>query len=83
MNLPEYPNAKNTSEIYSEHNIKLTKKISSGLEVYTSVKNLFNYTQNNPLIAPDRPFSEDFATDHVFGPIQERRFQFGIKYEIK
>jgi len=83
MDLPEYPGAKNVSEVYTEQNVKLSKRLGSGVEIYGSVKNLFNYTQENPLIAPDRPFSDDFATDHVFGPIQERRFLLGIKYEMR
>lgn len=83
MDLPEYPNAKNTSEVYTEQNVKISKRLSESIEVYGSVKNIFNYTQENPLIAPDRPFSDDFATDHVFGPIQERRFLIGINFNLK
>jgi len=83
MDLPEYPDAKNTSEVYTEQNVKISKRLSGKVEIYGSVKNLFNYTQENPLIAPDRPFSNDFATDHVFGPIQERRFLVGIKFELQ
>ena len=83
MELPEYPGAKNVSEVYTEQNVKLTKRLGNGIEVYGSVKNLFNYTQENPIIAPDRPFSDDFATDHVFGPIQERRFLLGINFELQ
>ncbi|MGK7370573.1 MAG: TonB-dependent receptor [Candidatus Halalkalibacterium sp. M3_1C_030] len=83
MELPEYPNAKNVSEVYTEQNVKLTKRIGGGVEIYGAVKNLFNYTQENPLIAPERPFSDDFATDHVFGPIQERRFLIGINFELQ
>ncbi|MTI87177.1 MAG: TonB-dependent receptor [Balneolaceae bacterium] len=83
MELPEYPNAKSTSEVYTEQNVKITKRLADGLEIYGAVKNLLNYTQDNPLIAPDRPFSDDFATDHVYGPIQGRRFMLGIRYDIK
>lgn len=82
MKLPEYPNTRNRSTTYTEQNLKIAKDIIGGIELFGAVKNLFNYTQENPLIAPDRPFSEDFATDHVFGPIQERRFLLGIKYEM-
>ncbi|NGP75500.1 TonB-dependent receptor [Balneolaceae bacterium YR4-1] len=83
MELPEYPDAVNKSEIYTEQNVKVSKRLSENIEVYGSVKNIFNYTQENPLIAPDRPFSDDFATDHVFGPIQERRFLIGINFNLR
>lgn len=83
MKLPEYPSAKNVSEVYTEQNVKLSKQIGRSVEIYGSVKNLFNYTQENPLIAPNRPFSDDFATDHVFGPLQERRFLIGFSFEVQ
>lgn len=82
MDLPEYPGEKNRSTVFTEQNLKLTKILANGLELYSAVKNLFNYTQKNPLIAPDRPFSDDFATDHVYGPLQARRVLFGIRYEL-
>lgn len=83
MKLPEYPDAKNSSEVFTEQNIRLSKEMAERFEIFGAVKNLFNYTQDDPLIAPDRPFSEDFATDHVFGPIQQRRFLLGVKYQMR
>ncbi|HKL16496.1 MAG TPA: TonB-dependent receptor [Balneolaceae bacterium] len=82
MKLPEYPDAATVSRVYTEQNIKLTKRFIDGFEFYGAVKNLFNYTQDNPLIAPDRPFSDEFATDHVYGPLQGRRFMLGVKYQF-
>ena len=83
MDLPEYPGYSSRSERYTEHNLKLSKRISPGIELYGSVKNLLNYTQDNPIVAPERPFSEEFATDRVYGPLQSRRILLGIKYEVK
>lgn len=82
MKLPEYPGERTESETYTEQNIKVTKHIKHGIEVYASIQNIFNYTQEDPLIAPDRPFSDDFATDHVYGPIRGRYYLFGIQYTI-
>ncbi len=82
MKLPEYPNRDDISSVFSEHNLKLTKKLNSQLEIYVAGKNLFNYIQRDAIIAPDRPFSDDFATDYVFGPLQGRRLMGGIKYSI-
>lgn len=82
MHLPEYEGYSSQSIPYTEQNIKISKRISKGLKLYTSVKNLFNYTQKYPLVAPDRPFSDEFATDRVYGPLQTRRFLIGIRYEL-
>lgn len=83
MKLPEYDGYINKSEVFSEHNIKITYELSKNVSTYISVQNLGNYTQKNPLIAPDRPFSDDFATDHVYGPLQTRRFLLGIRYQLE
>ncbi|HEX6982415.1 MAG TPA: TonB-dependent receptor [Balneolaceae bacterium] len=82
MKLPEYEGYADQSELYTEQNLKIAKKLNRKLQIYMSVKNLFNYTQENPIIAPDRPFSNDFATDRVFGPMQGRRLLIGIRYEL-
>ncbi|MDX1618155.1 MAG: TonB-dependent receptor [Balneolaceae bacterium] len=83
MPLPEYEGYANRSEWFTEQNIKLSKQLSPGIQIYGSVKNLFNYTQDDPLIAPERPFSDEFATDHVYGPLQTRRLLLGIRYEMQ
>ncbi len=82
MRLPEYPNKDLYSNTFSEHNLKVTKIISENFEFFVSGKNLFNYVQRDAIIAADRPFSDDFATDYVYGPLQGRRFIAGIKYQI-
>lgn len=82
MHLPEYADAASRSEIFTEQNLNLSRPLFDKFELTTSIKNLFNYTQKNPIIAPDRPFSDDFATDHVFGPLQGRRFLIGLSYTL-
>ncbi|MFV1883133.1 MAG: TonB-dependent receptor [Balneola sp.] len=83
MRLPEYPGRDLHSNPFSEHNLKITKLFSDRFEFFVSGKNLFNYIQQEPIIASDRPFSDDFATDYVYGPLQGRRFMAGISYKLK
>lgn len=83
MRLPEYSGYRNKSPLFSEHNVRVSRKFGDKITGYLSAKNLGNYTQQNPIIAPDRPFSDDFATDHVYGPLQKRRFMVGFQYQIK
>lgn len=82
MKLPEYPDRNTSSKSFSEHNLKSTKIFSNSFEVFVSVKNIFNYIQAEPIIAADRPFSDDFATDYVYGPLQGRRFLIGVSYKF-
>lgn len=83
MHLPEYPGYSDRSKIYTEQNVKLSRPLGNGFEAYVSVKNLLNYTQHDPLVAPERPFSDEFATDRVYGPLQGRRLMTGIRYRLE
>lgn len=83
MKLPEYDGYINESPIFSEHNLKLSRPFGLSVSGYITAKNIENYTQENPIIAPDRPFSDDFATDHVYAPLQTRRFLLGIQIELE
>lgn len=83
MTLPDYPERSRISETFTEQNIKVSKAFKNGIQVFGSVKNLFDYTQPNPIIAAENPFSDEFATDYVFGPIQGRRILFGISFDLE
>ena len=60
MHLPVVPNdfrpAK--SPLYSIINFQLTKTWKNGFEIYTGVKNIFNFLPKNPLLHPDDPFDK-------------------------
>ncbi|MCG8373290.1 MAG: TonB-dependent receptor, partial [Balneolales bacterium] len=83
MKLPEYPDRSNYSPLFSEHNLKVTKVFQNNFEVFISGKNLLNYIQKDAIIAANAPFSEDFATDYVYGPLQGRRFVLGMKISFE
>ncbi len=83
--LPEYPEpfARPTeSPWYSLHNLKLSRTVAQHLDLYVSVKNIFDYTQPSPLIDPEHPFSEDFDTEYAYGPLQGRRYLFGLSWKL-
>nr|NIT56343.1 TonB-dependent receptor [Fodinibius sp.]NIV11302.1 TonB-dependent receptor [Fodinibius sp.]NIY24926.1 TonB-dependent receptor [Fodinibius sp.] len=83
MKLPVYEGYITKSPVFSEHNMKISREFSDRISAYLTVKNLGNYTQKNPIIAADKPFSDEFATDHVYGPLQTRRFLGGIQFKLK
>ncbi len=49
---------------------------------YAGVENLTDYTQDNPILSAEDPFSDDFDASVVWAPIIGRKFYIGIKYKI-
>lgn len=82
MALPEYPGYSNRSELFTEHNLKISYAVSKAVNVSVSVQNIGNYTQENAIVAPDRPFSDEFETDRVYGPLQTRRAVIGLTMDL-
>ena len=84
QNLPEFeaPFSRPTkSEWFTVQNIQLTKLFKQW-EIYSGIKNIFNYTQSSPLINPEDPYSDSFDTSYAYGPLQTRRFYLGLRYTI-
>ena len=67
---------------YSLQHVQITKRFKFPLEVFAGVKNILNYTQPSPLINPQNPYDPTFDTSYAFGPLQPRRYYFGIRYTI-
>lgn len=85
MHLPTYPeplSRPETSEWFSVQNIMGRTQLGHGISIQYGVRNLFNYTQNSPLIRPDAPFSGDFDTAYAYGPLQGRRYLLGMQWEL-
>lgn len=75
---PEYSHAQE-SKPYTMLMGQITKNYRAW-SFYVGGENLANYTQKNPIIAASDPFSKDFDSSQVWGPIYGRMFYFGIKY---
>ena len=78
---PEY-SRKGESEFYTIMHAQITKNWRR-LSVYLGAENLLNYTQSDPIIAADKPFSSDFDASGVWGPLAGRMFYAGLRYSIK
>lgn len=71
------------SEWFTIQNVQITKRFSKNqLEFFGGIKNLFNYTQDSPLIDPENPFGDSFDTAYAYGPLQVRRFFFGLRFNL-
>ena len=53
-----------------------------GFDIYVGGENLTNYTQPNPIISADSPFSHNFDASCVWGPIMGIKIYAGIRLTI-
>jgi len=62
-------------------NAQITK-VFGEFEVYIGGENLFNYKQDNPIIASDAPFSKHFDASIVWAPLFGRNTYIGFRHTI-
>lgn len=83
MRLPTYDppfERPDRSPTWSEHNLQATWRIGDGGAVYLGVRNMFDYVQPSALVHPRDPFSDDFDTAYVYGPLRGRSWVLGFRY---
>lgn len=66
------------SEAYSILNGQFSKNFKH-FEAYIGVENIFDFTQSNPIIAPQNPFGQYFDTSYIWGPTTGRNFYLGFR----
>ncbi|MDR1585374.1 MAG: TonB-dependent receptor [Prevotellaceae bacterium] len=57
-------------------------KNSKRFDVYLGVENMLDYKQQNPILNPDLPFSKDFDSSLIWGPLMGRKFYVGMRLRI-
>jgi outer membrane receptor for ferrienterochelin and colicins len=81
--VPEYGDKRSPfSPWFTLINAQLRKNFKTGVELYTGVKNIFNYIPPDPIFRPDDPFGVAFDPSYNFAPLQGRRAFFGIRYSL-
>jgi outer membrane receptor for ferrienterochelin and colicins len=70
------------SPSYTLHNVIGTVRRAGGLELYAGVRNLFGFTQPSPIVDAANPFSENFDTSWVYGPVHGRNIMAGVRYVL-
>jgi len=68
---------------YQLYNIHINKKFTDRFEFYFGGENLGNFTQENPIIDHENPFSDYFNASYIYGPTLGIRGYMGIKWTIK
>ena len=51
-------------------------------DIYVGCENILNYMQHHPIIAADKPFSPDFNSSVVWGPLMGRKFYIGARFNL-
>jgi len=81
-NPPEYQLAEQSPD-FVVINTQISKSWNENFEVYLGAENLFNYKQENPILAADKPFSPYFDASLIWGPVFGRNIYAGLRYKIK
>lgn len=69
------------SAIYPMLYAQVTRKFK-GLDVYIGGENLTNYTQKDPILNYDRPFSSNFNASMIWGPLMGTMVYAGIRLTL-
>lgn len=85
------PNTSSNPEIYQMQEYSPAFFLTNGqisknwkkLELYLGVENLFDFTQQNPIISVEDPSSEYFDASLIWGPIFGRKTYAGLRFFIK
>lgn len=67
---------------YALFNAHINYKITENFEVYVGGENLSNFTQADPIIDWENPFSEHFDATHIYAPIAGVMGYVGVRYSI-
>ncbi|MDD4848198.1 MAG: TonB-dependent receptor [Bacteroidales bacterium] len=77
-----YNNKNGKSEFYVMMHAQVTKNWRRWA-LYFGAENLLNYTQPNPIIAANQPYSDYFDASSVWGPLSGRMFYIGARYQLR
>lgn len=94
--LPTVPNdfRPGYSPWFTLANIQATKKISSRVELYAGIKNLFNFLPENPILRPFDPFDKSvndpvnnpngytFDPSYNYAPVQRIKLMTGFRFTL-
>jgi hypothetical protein len=64
-------------------NSQITYLFKKKWEFYLGGENLTNFRLDNPIVAADSPFSENFDASMVWGPVFGRMFYLGARFTLK
>ncbi len=78
--MPQFMGGEN-SPVYPMLYAQVTRKFKN-VEVYIGGENLTNYTQDYPIILPDKPYSQGFNASMVWGPLMGTMVYAGMRLTL-
>jgi hypothetical protein len=61
---------------------QVTKNIKNW-SIYAGAENMTNYTQKNPIISAEDPWSNDFDATMIYGPVAGWKVYVGVTYTLE
>lgn len=80
-NPPEYQRA-DTSPSFFRLNAQVSRNFNKRWTLYAGMENILNYRQDDPIIASDNPFGNNFDASMVWGPIFGRMVYGGVRMTL-
>lgn len=69
------------SPIYPMFYAQVSRRIKHW-DIYIGCENIGNYMQKNPIIATSTPYSSEFNSSLVWGPLMGRKFYIGVRFNL-
>ncbi|MFR9603132.1 MAG: TonB-dependent receptor [Rikenellaceae bacterium] len=69
------------SPIYPIFFAQVSRRVR-GWEIYAGCENIGNYTQHTSIIGADNPFSSEFNSTAIWGPLMGRKFYVGARFNL-
>lgn len=78
--LPDYSGG-GYSKPYPVFFAQITRK-HKNFELYAGGENIGNYVQKYPILSYNKPYSKEFNSTVIWGPIMGRKFYLGLRYTL-
>lgn len=66
---------------YTIFNAQITRYFRNW-SVYLGSENIGGFTQKNPIIAADQPYSDNFDSSMIWGPVHGRKLYVGMRFNL-
>lgn len=69
------------SPIYPMFYAQVSRRIKHW-DIYIGCENIGNYKQKHPILNADNPYSPDFNSSLIWGPLMGRKFYIGVRFNL-
>lgn len=72
-----------TSPQFILFNGQVTRNLNKRWAIYIGIENALNYRQDDPIIAADNPFGNEFDASMIWGPVFGRMTYGGLRWKLE